>query len=135
MNKSDLIDTRNATVGDTSFIFATWLRSLYYGNSWYSEMDKDSFMRNYHRMIEMILAHPKVSVKVSCLKSDPEVILGYAIYREKIIDFTFVKKAWRGIGIAKSLIPSNITTSTHATKLGLSIIRKKNWKYDPFDVE
>ncbi len=127
MNKLDLIAIRAYKPEDKSFILATWLRGLFYGDSWFKEIPKNVFMLKYHTIIEAILAHPKTVVYVACLKEDADVILGYAVLGpDNIAHWVFTKSAWRGIGIAKSLIPQATQVATHLTRVGLSIIRKSN---------
>lgn len=138
LDKSELVAVRDSTPDDKNFILATWLRGLYYGDSWFSVIPKKVFMECYHTVLENLLKRPETIVKVSCLKDDPEVVLGYAVYRDThgvlILDYVFVKSAWRGIGIAKSLIPSNVFSVTHLTKSGYAILRKKmpNVPFNPF---
>lgn len=134
LNKSELVAVRDGVESDRSFIFATFLRGLFYGDSVFSEVPKSIFMTNYHKVIEHILNSPSTAVKVACLREDPEVILGYVILKpdSNAIVWAFCKKAWRGIGLIKSLIPDNITTITHATKSGISISKKKGWIFNPF---
>lgn len=122
----DLVAIRDHLPGDRSFILATWLRGAYYGDSWFSQIPKNIFMKHYHDILEKFLTNPSVSVKVACLRDDTDVILGYSVSRrlpdgEGILDWIFVKSAWRQIGIGKSLLPSNWTTATHMTKLGKSL--------------
>lgn len=124
LDKSELITTRPGKMEDASFIFATWLRGLYHGDSWFKIIPKKIFMENYHRVVEKILSSPGVEVKVACLKDDPDVILGYSVYKEDRLHWIFVKISWRNIGIAKSLAPQNVLTITHLTKVGLNIMRK-----------
>lgn len=135
MNKLDLITIREYKPEDKSFILATWLRGLFYGGSWFSEIPKNIFMVNYHRFIESILAKPNTIIYVACLKEDPEVILGYSILgSSKVAHWVFVKAAWRGIGIAKSLVPQTVDTATHLTKVGLAIAKNNKIVFDPFSI-
>lgn len=126
MERSALVTIRDYSPNDWSFILATWLRGLYYGDSWFKEIPKDIFMSNYHSVLEKLLKSGAAKVKVACLKDDPEVILAYAVmnHSETTLHWVFSKSAWRSIGIAKSLIPENIDTVTHLTKVGLNILRK-----------
>lgn len=135
MNKKDLIAIRDFQEADKDFIFATWLRGLRYGNSWFELIDSVIYYKVYHDAIDFILNNPKITIKVACLKDDPEVILGYTVYKGPRLDWVFVKKAWRKIGIAKSLIPKDISSVTHITNVGLSILKKhKNVRFNPFDI-
>jgi len=134
-NRSDLVTIRAATEDDRSFIFATWLRGLYYGGIFFSEIPKDTFMANYHKIIDKIISSPNTRVSVACLKEDPSVILGYSVYRksnnDNVLDWIFVKSAWRLIGIAKSLTPAGVTTASHITKLGKKLM-PKGVSFNPF---
>lgn len=134
ISKEELIAFRDGQATDTNFIFSTFLRGLYYGDSWFSLIPKDTFMKNYHAVLEAVLASPKTKVRVACLKDDPEVILGYSILNqsETACHFVFVKATWRKIGIAKSLVPSTVGTATHLTALGLSLTKRKGIEFNPF---
>jgi hypothetical protein len=134
MIKSDLVCVRTLLPEDKNFIFATWLRGLYYGDSVYSHMRKQTFMAGYHAVIDHILEKPTTVVKIACLKDDPSVILGYSVLSEAetVLEFVFVKKQWRKIGIAKDLVPSTVRHVTHLTKAGLGIVKQKDWDFNPF---
>lgn len=137
MNKSELVAIRDYLESDKNFIFSTWLRGLYHGDSWFSEIPKDIFMKHYHKFIEYLLNHANTTVKVACLKDDPEVILGYAVLNKEdtLLHWVFCKSAWRNIGIAKSLVSQSVNTVTHLTKIGLSIKRKRpNIVFNPFAI-
>lgn len=135
MEKRDLITTRDANKDDISFIYATWLRGLRHGNSWFELIIQEVYYDVYHRVIENIIKSSKVTTKVACLKDDPGVILGYAVYSSNRLDWVYVKKAWRSIGIAKMLVPKTTTTVSHITAVGIEILNKhKNIKFNPFDI-
>lgn len=136
MNKSELVAIREYLLGDRNFILATWLRGLYYGDTWFREIPKDLFMENYHRVLEALLSKSSVKVRVACLKDDPEVILGYAVVSPGELHWLFVKSAWRGIGIAKSLVPEDTHTVTHLTKVGLGILKRYPGQviFNPFSI-
>lgn len=134
MLKKDLVSIRGPHPEDVNFIYASWLRGLYYGNTFYGEIPKDIFMANYHKVLEVLLS--KATVRVACLKDDPEVILGYSITRytstgDVALDWIFVKSAWRRIGIGKSLVQDNTNVVTHMSKVGKSL-KPMNWVYNPF---
>lgn len=135
MRKQDLVAIRDNTPEDLNFIFATFLRGLYYGAPLFSRIPKKIFMENYHNVISQLLLLPSVRVRVACLKDDPEVILGYAIgsVDDTRLHWVFVKQAWRKIGIAKSLVPASVTTVTHLTTLGDFLLgRKPEVIFNPF---
>lgn len=132
MNKSELVVIRGYKPEDKSFIFASWLRGLYYGDTFYSDIKKQVFMENYHKIIEFILSRPTTEIKIACMPDSPDTILGYSILGKDCLNWVFVKKAFRGIGIARDLVPPGITTVTHLTKTGTSIVKKKGWEFNPF---
>ena len=120
---------------DYNFIMATWLRGIFYGESIFSLMKKDTFMNKYHKILTYLLTQPGLSIRVACLKDDPSVILGYSVMDkdEKVLHWVFTKKSWRNIGIARSLVPTTVQKITHLTKLGLAIVSKHSTlEFDPF---
>ncbi len=137
MNKDAeiLIKIRSERDSDTSFIMATWLRGLYYGNTWFREIDKDIFMDTYHQAITVLLKKSTTEVKVAVLKDDPEVILGYSVldqgHPNTVLHWVFIKEAWRKMGIARALIPTDTDTCTHLTVVGRKL-KPINMKFNPF---
>ena len=127
-----MITVRKGDTSDTNFIYATWLRGLYYGDTWFSEIPKQIFMENYHNIITSILNNPATTVLVMCLKEDHEVVVGYAIIKPGALVWMFIKKAWRGMGLARELVPIDTKSVTHLTKIGLAITRKRGWAFNPF---
>lgn len=130
-----LYDVRDLQPGDKSFVLATFLRGLYYGDSWFSEIPKDIFMNNYKVIAENLIKNPNVVVKVACLKEDPNIILGYSILSSdyQTITWVYVKSAWRLKGIGRSLLPKYPTHVTHLSKLGKTLMSKyDNLTFNPF---
>ena len=138
MNKfQGLYDIRDAKEQDKNFILATFLRGLYYGDSWFSFIPKQIFMTNYKKMAEALVKGDKTTIKVACLKEDSDVILGYSIlsYDYQTIHWVFVKVAWRNRGIARSLLPKYPSVVTHLTKLGKDLLTKfENIIFNPFQI-
>ena len=142
VSQKDLISIRDYNSTDRNFILATWLRGMYYGDTMFSHIPKNIFMENYHRILERFLLAPGVIIKIACLKDEPEVILGYSVSRKLqhgeadvvVLDWMFVKSAWRKIGIGKLLIPNRVNACTHLTKVGLAILKTKlpNVIFNPF---
>lgn len=131
--KQDIVTTRAYREADKAFILSTFLKGLYYGESWFSMIPKDRFMKVYHDLLESLLDAPGVEIKVACLKEDPEVILGYAVHTNTVLHWIFVKKAWRKIGIAKMVCPAELTAVTHLTDLGKQLLKTRvGVVFDPF---
>lgn len=128
-----LYDIRAMKEEDKNFILSTFKRGLYYGDSWFSLIPQDIFMKNYGKVCEELLN--RRVVLVACLKEDADVIIGYSITTkdQSTVDWVFVKNMWRKKGIGKSLVPNNFTVVTHLTKLGLSLLSKfPNCIFNPF---
>lgn len=122
---------RRANDTDLSLIVSTWLHGLYHSNTWFNEIEKDVFWENYRKVIEAILAYSDVNV--ACLPDEPDVILGYVVYTGPILHWIFVKKAFRKLGIGKTLLPDNINTITHLTDVGRAL-KRPEWQYNPFKI-
>lgn len=92
-------------------------------------------MDYYHTYLEQLIGRPDVVIKVACLKEDKDVILGYSVYRNikidpdlpqvSVLEWTFIKSAWRSIGLARKLMPEYVYAYTHVTKMGASIAKEK----------
>lgn len=118
---------------DKAFIMATWLRGLYYGDSWFSQIPKGIFMDNYKQILELLLA--RSLVKVACDKQDPDVILGYSVLSKDFstIHWVFVKSVMRKQGVGRSLLPQYPTYISHLTSLGKSLMTKfTDCVFNPF---
>lgn len=133
MNKSELFTTREGIENDHAFIYSSWLRSLYYGDSWVACIPKSIFMTNYHNIIEKLLSVS--TIKIACLKEDPNTILAYAVLSndESCIHYAYCKKPWRKIGLIKGLITDKTTVATELTDIGRSYIKNhSNMIFNPF---
>lgn len=136
MTFQGLYDIRDATSEDMAFVMATFLRGLYYGDEYFSQIPKDIFMSHYSKAAKLAWESPRIKVKVACLKEDKNVILGYSIISadERAIVWLFVKTAWRKQGIGKSLLPADPIYVTHLTTLGKSLLTEKlpHIQFNPF---
>lgn len=131
----ELYEIRIYEPTDFNFIMATFLRGLYYGDSWFSLMPKDVFMNVYKQIAEALIN--KHQVYIACLKEDRDVILGYSILSkdETTIHWVFVKQMWRKQGIGRSLIPQSVNCVTHLTDLGRKLMPKiNNCIFNPFNL-
>jgi hypothetical protein len=89
---NEKVIVRPAVDTDYPFIFATWLRQLYYSKDNKSTLPKETFMRLHHNRIEGILA--TTPVKVACLESDPDIILAYRVACDPA-PWYYAKKSFR----------------------------------------
>ena len=133
MNVSGVeIAIREPQPSDINFLLSTCLKGLYYGSKFFAEIDQDAFFKNYEPFLKTLML--KDTIKVACLDDDPDVILGWVMYHNQTLDFIFVKKSYRKLGIAKLLCPSGITTVSHITDMGNSVRKKMGLRFNPFDL-
>lgn len=135
MKFEGLYDIRDANNEDVAFITSTFLRGIYYGDSWFSLIPKDIFMVHYKPIIEMLLA--KSVIKIACPKDDPSIIMGYSILSADYltIHYVYVKKQFRLFGIARSLLPKYPEQITHLTELGRKLMNKfESVIFNPFNI-
>lgn len=133
--KSELVSIREGIKEDNNFILSTWLKGLRYGNSWFGLIDKDAYFKVYGDLLNRVLSTPGCKVSVACLKDNPDCILGYSVTRMDglVLDFVYSKRAWRNIGIAKSLIPENVKFVTSITTVGAAMLKKRSGvTFNPF---
>ncbi len=141
-----LLLIRDYQASDHNFIYASWLNGLYYGNRWnpkvqrvrgapldfYSSIDKDTFMLNYHKVLDKLLSKPSVLITVAALKEDPEVAVGYAVTEKPVFHWIFVKEPWRKMGVGSMLVNlSDYDCYTHLTKVGWST-KPRHWQFNPW---
>ena len=135
----ELIDIRAATPEDYNFIRATFMRGVYYGNSWFEMMPKDVFMRHYKTVIENFLTSPSCAIRVASPKNEPDLIIGYSILSKdfSIVHWVYVKKDWRGKKVGKALLPSAPTSVSHLTDALKDVLKTKypNTIFNPFKLE
>lgn len=133
---SNFFSIRSYVPEDKNFVISTFLRGLYYGNTFYNMIEKDAFMAEYKKVVEALLVSPNVVISVACLPDEPSVILGYVIMARNsgTIHWSFVKSVWRNKGIFKALLPPKMDTFTHFTDLGLKLQKQKapNMVFNPF---
>lgn len=124
MQKDELISVREGVESDHPFIYASWLKGLRYGNDWFSLIESDHYYKNYHAVIEHLLNDPNTTVLIACLQEDPDVILGFSVSSGDRLHWVFVKQRWRKIGIARSLAPTQVSSVSHLTDAGKSILKR-----------
>lgn len=126
---------RDYTSDDRNFILATFLRGLFYGGFFWNEIPKSIFMLSYHAILEKLI--PASKIRVVCDRTDPTVIYSYVVTNqdETVLHWAFTKAAWRGIGLAKSIVPITIESCSHLTNQGRSILRAHpGVVFNPFNV-
>lgn len=129
-----LITSRNYQKTDEGYIFSTWLKGLWAGNAWFHEMGKNRFFKNYHLVLDKIMADPETKIRLIVLAEDPDVILSYAVFNEPRLHWVFTRDRWRRFGLARDLItPLHITEVTHITDQAKQF-KPKEWEFNPFSI-
>lgn len=116
-------------------IYSSWKRTLRYGNDYFKIVDQAAYFAAYERYISFVLHQPHAVVRLAVLTDDPDVILGFSVYRGNVLDYVYVLKDQRRQGIGAKLVPRGIDTISHVTKTGITIWQSKykEWKLDPFN--
>lgn len=107
-------------------LFSRWLRSLRFGNALYKKVSSNYYYKNYHIFIEKLLGKPDSVVRLAVLTDDHDVVLGFAVSREDVLDYVHVHTNYRRIGIGTKLVPQGLTAFTHLTATGIII-----WQNNP----
>jgi GNAT superfamily N-acetyltransferase len=115
-------------------IYSKWLRSLRYGNDYFKLIEAGSYFTHYHKYLEALLAKPYCVVRLAVLADDYDVVLGFSVTRNSVLDYVHVHKDYRRTGIGTLLVPSGISKISHITRQGMSFWnnRLKECKFDPF---
>ena len=124
-----------------NMIFSKWLRSLKYGNTYFKLIDNESYFAAYHKYVEMVIAKPETVVRLAVLSDDHDVVLGFSVARDNVLDYIHVQRDYRRESIGTSLIPAQMLVNkgegyviTHLTTIGVSIWNSKLSKaiFNPF---
>lgn len=130
---SDTVTVRQVNTNDKDFIFNSWLHSQYWSSKYYQKMPQTLFFKEYTRYITRLLVNPMCSIDVAVLDSDPNMVIGYLIYRGKTIHWAYVKKEYRSKGILTLLMKDKeFEQYTGSTIAGHSIAKLLNLIFNPF---
>lgn len=115
-------------------VYAKWMQSLRYGNQFFYLADSKSYYEAYQKYIDMLRARPKSLLRIACLTDDVDVVLGWSLIEDHTLHYVYVVKEQRRLGIAKSLVPTEIKQISHLTKIGMTIWNNKlkSAKFNPF---
>ncbi len=115
-------------------VFSKWLKSLRYGNELYKLIEPQAYWPIYHKYLEKIMGAQDAIVRLAVLTDDKDVVLGFSVSRGIILDYVYVHRDHRALGIGSHLIPKDIKHFTHVTKMGILLWRQKyrSWTFNPF---
>lgn len=130
------IHIRGLDKGDVNYIYSTWLNGFYFGSTRpKNPATKNTEFHFQNEVVKTILDNPNTFVAIACLRSEPDVIIGYSVFETKdnsvTLHWVFVKEAWRRLGVATMIVPKEVNEVTHLTKLAKAI-KPHKWNYNPF---
>jgi GNAT superfamily N-acetyltransferase len=108
-HEGDRIGYRDATLDDFDFVQGTLLNHFYEEAFWSLRLTTRIFFDGHTPLVRSLLQ--QASVVIACERDDPTSILGFVVFEKgggpdgaDVIDFIYVKKAWRKLGIGKMLL-------------------------------
>jgi GNAT superfamily N-acetyltransferase len=152
----NFVTIRAAAPSDHDFVQGTLLNHYYEESFWAQRLTTRTFFDGHTPLVKGLLY--RAQVNVACEKSDPYALLGFVIFEPSIfdsadltpltppvLDFLFVKKSFRGIGIGRLLFEStgfpadlqgvHVSFATKAwftTKKQKGLEERFHAKYDPY---
>jgi len=142
MNISRKVTVRESTFKDFGFIYTRWLES--YKTSPFARKIKNSIYWVAHKnLIKLMEANPDFTVHIACLKTDPDVILGFLatskVEDTQVAHYVYVKQDFRKMGVASLMLAKSgldtkqTTFYTHLTKHSHWICQKlPKLEYNPY---
>ena len=125
---------REATKKENKFILANWLRMYRFSKPMKSIPSKIYF-NEYNKVILNCL--DKNMTLLAAFKDDPKILYGFINYSDGKINYIFVKKNFRGLGIGKFLF--NTAFPEESKEIIITHLPKKNkfpenikFIYNPF---
>ncbi len=129
-----MITFREPSKADYNFIASSWLKSF---RKFEPKVDSDVYYKHHNRLIDSIMARSKVII--ACNENDNEQVFGYIVYEESpisIVHYTYVKEAYRKMGIAKALSRAahitDVFVFTHLTHASYTVFKDKKSYYNPY---
>ncbi len=114
---------------DLPFVYAAWKNAIWYDKNPNKDLKPDpGFLRIMSKKIKEILNHFPITVRIACLRFNPDQIIGYSVMEDKTIQFVYVKLDYRKQGIAKLLTKNFRDIIEPCTKIGMSIAKNHDLK-------
>jgi len=132
-----MIELREAKKEDLPFIYSTWLKSYLYSSQFTKKISHSLYYEMHHMVIDRFLERGGV-ITIAHAKGEPDVILGYLATdaQNTIIQYIYVKKTFRRMGIAKELTKhltfDNLTFTHFTTDTGWILKKCPSLIYNPY---
>lgn len=127
-----MLPVRDARVSDHAFIIDAWKRS-FEGAAAVRMCDRDHYRAEMTTVIRKLLGKPDVFTLVAYDPEDENHLVGFAcMTRDDVgaeLHYVYVKKDFRGRGIARALIGS--APITRYTFLSPTARPRKGWRFTP----
>ena len=127
---------RRGDADDAGFVFSYWLRDFYERSAFCKGIAKSTFMSLHHLLLERVVA--RSVIWIACSADDPSLIYGFICVEGPVLHYLYVKRRFRGLGIATALLgiadmASGPKAFTHLTDEMVSL--RKKWplaEYNPY---
>lgn len=120
------IAIRDIREEDAPFICGTWSQGVFYGSAHSLSVPKEEWFKRFSDYMEHSIKTGEVFV--ACLTDDPDLILGYAVFKGPTLEWVFVKHIYRLHGIARLLLKDKVKAINPLTitKLGERLLPRLN---------
>lgn len=86
---------------DQAFIYSTWTNNVWYSSKDPMRPGKREFFSALTKKITQTLAESKVII--ACVRDIPDMIIGYAVTKDNKLEWYYIKKDYRNMGIEELL--------------------------------
>ena len=86
---------------DTGFIVSTWPKAVYFGAIDEPSTPWSTWATAVHEKIKQLLG--TCEVRIASEADKPLLIIGYSVVNDNRLEFVYVKKDYRGVGVGRLL--------------------------------
>lgn len=120
----EIVIIRPYQESDKPLIFSSWRNAIWYethtGTDPRNDIDPKWFKEKTEEIKKCL---ESATVNMASLKSDPNFLVGYAVIKDKTVEFVYVKLDYRKQGIA-SILCKGLKLGQPVTKVGSAIVRR-----------
>jgi hypothetical protein len=97
------IALRTEREGDLHFILSAWKWGM---RSMFPELESKPYFQMITSRINSIRSHPEAQIIIACDPEDSNFIFGYSCFTGPVLNYVFVRQAFRRARVASRLVPS-----------------------------